>query len=62
MSLIKTTAELSYKLMPEGWATILRTSDSCFIAIEEGNEDYQEYLDWVAAGNTPEPADPELIP
>lgn len=54
--------ELSYKLMPESWATIFRKSDSCFIAIEEGNEDYQEYLDWVAAGNTPEPADPELTP
>ena len=54
--------ELNYKLMPAYFNTILRTSDSCFIVIEEGNEDYQEYLDWVAAGNTPEPADPGLTP
>ena len=28
-----------------------------FIPFAEGNADYQEYLKWVAEGNTPEPAD-----
>ena len=28
-----------------------------FIPFAEGNTDYQEYLDWVAEGNTPDPAD-----
>ena len=27
------------------------------IPMVEGNRDYQEYLKWVAEGNTPEPAD-----
>ena len=25
--------------------------------VDESNHDYQAYLKWVAAGNTPEPAD-----
>lgn len=28
-----------------------------FIPCELGNTDYQQYLKWVAEGNTPEPAD-----
>ena len=38
--------------------TILRKEDNAFIPIDEGNIDYQEYLKWVAAGNTVEAADP----
>ena len=28
-----------------------------FVPFDDGNTDYQEYLEWVAEGNTPEPAD-----
>ena len=36
---------------------ILRTTDNTFIPKDEANTDYQEYLEWVAEGNTPEEAD-----
>jgi len=36
---------------------ILRKSDSALIPFDVGNKDYQEYLEWVAEGNTPEAAD-----
>ena len=36
---------------------ILRIEDNAFIPFDPANRDYQEYLEWVALGNTPEPAD-----
>jgi hypothetical protein len=53
-----------YKLMRvndiSGKLDMIKKIDSnYFIPVEEQNYDYQEYLKWVAEGNTPEPADSE---
>jgi hypothetical protein len=40
-----------------GSSCVLRVSDNAFIPFDPANTDYQEYLKWVAEGNTPEPAD-----
>jgi hypothetical protein len=37
-------------------ATILREADQAFIPADPANRDYQAYLDWQTAGNTPDPA------
>ena len=37
--------------------TIIRTTDRAAIPIDSRNRDYQDYLDWVAEGNTAEAAD-----
>ena len=36
---------------------ICRKSDNAYIPFDEKNTDYQEYLEWVAEGNTAEAAD-----
>ena len=41
----------------EETSLILRKEDGVFIPFDEANSDYQQYLAWVAEGNTAEEAD-----
>lgn len=43
-----------YKLT-QSETTVHRLTDNAFIPFDGGNRDYQEYLEWLAEGNTPEP-------
>jgi len=36
---------------------VLRVSDGTFIPFDKANTGYQEYLEWLAEGNTPEEAE-----
>ena len=36
---------------------IQRKLDGAFIPFDPANRDYQEYLEWIEEGNTPEAAD-----
>ena len=40
-----------------GEVSAIQRQDGWQIPLDEANRDYQEYLEWVAEGNTPEPAD-----
>lgn len=51
----------TYKLLPrladDSWDTVLRIEDNVGIPCVEDNTSYQEYLEWLAEGNTPDPAE-----
>jgi len=50
-----------YKLpkILEGWTlqSVMRLADNTSIPFDPDNTDYQQYLAWLAEGNTPLPAD-----
>ena len=48
-----------YKLCKSevGFEYVVRLSDSANIPFDPDNTDYQQYLKWVAEGNTPLPAE-----
>jgi len=53
---------MTYKLLKNPYDgredhVILRKADNAYIPYDPDNTDYQEYLAWVAAGNTAEAAD-----
>ena len=50
----------TYKLIKDPIDKTVRSvlkDSSYFVPFDEANTDYQEYLEWVAEGNTPEEAD-----
>ena len=56
-----------YKLCPNkengsASTSVKRLSDCAYIPFDESNTSYQEYLQWLAQGNEPLPADEQETP
>jgi len=51
-----------YKLVEAGIKKDNGDGSVSFIPVASGNADYEEYLRWIAAGNTPDPADAPPAP
>ena len=49
--------KLHYSTTAQAVIHVQRLSDGAFIPFNPDNTDYQEYLKWLAEGNTPQPAD-----
>jgi len=61
MSYKKTKHQLSDQTWVENPNMILRISDGAYIPASTENTDYQEYLEWVAEGNTAEAIDEDTL-
>jgi hypothetical protein len=54
--------QLHNPLGAENASIVRRLSDDTFIPFDPANTDYQAYLAWLEAGNTPEPAPEPVAP
>ena len=45
----------------EGPSYVKRIKDGAIIPFDPANTDYEEYLEWLSEGNTPEPPDEDEV-